>query len=100
MEIKNKLIAQKNQDITASINYAKRIQNAMLIKSENYSKILTDLCICFKPKDIVSGDFYYFNKIQNKIIIAAVDCTGHGVPGAFMSLIGNNLLNQMGKCVL
>ena len=95
LEDKNHIIAQKNQDIIASINYAKRIQDAMLIKSETIGKTLKDLCIYFNPKDIVSGDFYYFNKIQNKIIIAAVDCTGHGVPGAFMSLIGNNLLNQI-----
>lgn len=95
LEEKNKVIAQKNQNITASINYAKRIQDAMLTKSEVISKALPNSFIYFQPRDIVSGDFFYFNKIKNKLIIAAVDCTGHGVPGAFMSLIGNNLLNQI-----
>ena len=95
LEDKNKVIAQKNLNITASINYAKRIQDAMLTKSEVVSKILPNSFIYFQPRDIVSGDFFYFNKVGNKLIIAAVDCTGHGVPGAFMSLIGNNLLTQI-----
>ncbi len=95
LENKNEVIAQKNNDITSSINYAKRIQDAMLTKSKSSSKILSNSFIYFKPRDIVSGDFYYFNQVKNKTIVAAIDCTGHGVPGAFMSLIGNNLLNQI-----
>ncbi len=92
---KNKIIEEKNKDITDSINYARRIQDAMLVPKEEISKTLKDFFILLKPKDIVSGDFYYYAETNNKIIIAAVDCTGHGVPGAFMSLIGNDALNDI-----
>jgi serine phosphatase RsbU (regulator of sigma subunit)/uncharacterized protein HemY len=91
----NKIIEKRNEDITASINYAKRIQDAYLPSSEQIAKYLPEHFIFFKPKDIVSGDFYWFAEVENKIVLACVDCTGHGVPGAFMSLIGNNLLNQI-----
>jgi serine phosphatase RsbU (regulator of sigma subunit)/uncharacterized protein HemY len=91
----NKIIEKRNEDITASINYAKRIQDAYLPSSERIAKYLPEHFIFFKPRDIVSGDFYWFAEIEKKIVLAAVDCTGHGVPGAFMSLIGNNLLNQI-----
>ncbi|WP_375561973.1 SpoIIE family protein phosphatase [Bernardetia sp. OM2101] len=95
IEEKNNNIEEKNKSITASINYAKRIQEAMLPKIEKIKESLPNSFVLFKPKDIVSGDFYYFHKVDNKIIIAAIDCTGHGVPGAFMSLIGNELLNAI-----
>lgn len=87
-------LESKNEDITASINYARRIQSAILPHQETIRRALPDSFIFFKPRDIVSGDFYWFSIKNRKIIIAAVDCTGHGVPGAFMSLISNNLLNE------
>jgi serine phosphatase RsbU (regulator of sigma subunit) len=100
------LLTQKNRDITASINYAKRIQTAMLPNENDVKVALPDSFVLFKPKDIVSGDFYYFAALKGEnfepalknyetIILAAVDCTGHGVPGAFMSMIGNDLLNHI-----
>ncbi len=95
IEDKNNNIEEKNKSITASINYAKRIQEAMLPKIEKIKENLPNSFVLFKPKDIVSGDFYYFHEVESKIIIAAIDCTGHGVPGAFMSLIGNELLNAI-----
>jgi predicted ATPase/serine phosphatase RsbU (regulator of sigma subunit) len=88
-------IKQKNDDITASINYGQRIQAAILPNNERIKNELEDCFILFKPRDIVSGDFYWFNKKDDKIIIAAIDCTGHGVPGAFMSMIGNALLSEI-----
>ncbi|WP_338766975.1 SpoIIE family protein phosphatase [Bernardetia sp. ABR2-2B] len=95
LEDKNKIIETKNKKITSSINYAKRIQDAMLPKIGKIKRGLPQSFVYFKPRDIVSGDFYYYHKVDNKIIIAAIDCTGHGVPGAFMSLIGNDLLNEI-----
>ena len=91
----NLVIEKKNQDITSSITYAKRIQDAMLPRLSEVRQVLPNSFIFFEPKDIVSGDFYYFKKTHQKVIIAAIDCTGHGVPGAFMSLIGNDLLNEI-----
>ncbi|WP_338793935.1 7TM diverse intracellular signaling domain-containing protein [Bernardetia sp. MNP-M8] len=91
----NLVIEKKNQDITSSITYAKRIQDAMLPSLEEIKSVFSNSFVFFKPKDIVSGDFYYFKQVNQKIIIGAVDCTGHGVPGAFMSLIGNDLLNEI-----
>jgi serine phosphatase RsbU (regulator of sigma subunit) len=95
LEEKNKIIEEKNKDIFDSINYARRIQNAILVPKEEISKSLKEFFILFKPKDIVSGDFYYYAETNNKIVIAAVDCTGHGIPGAFMSMIGNDALNEI-----
>ncbi len=92
---KNEEIQRKNKDITASIEYAKRIQTAMLPLEETISKYLPEHFILFRPRDIVSGDFYWFAYKDGKIIIAAVDCTGHGVPGAFMSMIGAEILNTI-----
>ncbi|MBL4658009.1 MAG: GAF domain-containing protein [Flavobacteriales bacterium] len=95
----NVIIAKKNKDITSSIHYAKRIQEAILPLKEEVFKHLKKAFILYKPKDIVSGDFYWFSSVvyqgRKLDLIAAVDCTGHGVPGAFMSLIGNNLLNHI-----
>lgn len=91
----NEVLAAKNKDILDSITYAKRIQQSFLIDEEEIKKVLPDIFIYYQPKDIVSGDFYWFSKVNNKIIIAVVDCTGHGVPGAFMSLIANTLLNEI-----
>ena len=132
LEKANIEITRKNKDIIASMNYAQRIQRAMLPLENNIQRVLSEHFILFKPRDIVSGDFYWFSKIDShssrkvysqqtqsvappsmddfeaetdffpmvspevdKAVIAAVDCTGHGVPGAFMSLIGNELLNEI-----
>ncbi|MBW8051952.1 MAG: SpoIIE family protein phosphatase [Cytophagales bacterium] len=92
---KNEEIEKKNQAITASINYAKRIQESILPLKENILKVLPYSFILYKPKDIVSGDFYWWSSKNGRTLIAAVDCTGHGVPGAFMSMIGNTLLNDI-----
>ncbi|MCU0447275.1 MAG: SpoIIE family protein phosphatase [Microscillaceae bacterium] len=93
-------IQEKNEDITASITYARRIQKAMLASSEQHAQHLQEHFILWKPRDIVSGDFFWTSRIEispthHKLIIAAADCTGHGVPGAFMSMIGDSLLNQI-----
>ncbi|HRG57714.1 MAG TPA: two-component regulator propeller domain-containing protein [Bacteroidia bacterium] len=91
----SKIIEAKNKDITDSIEYAKKIQDSILPNIEYIKNFLPHSFIFYKQKDIVSGDFYWFAVKNNHIIFAAVDCTGHGVPGAFMSLIGNNVLNQI-----
>jgi serine phosphatase RsbU (regulator of sigma subunit) len=85
---KNKTIEHQKKEITDSINYAKRIQNAILPDTEIIKNYLDDSFILYEPKDIVSGDFYNFKVDSNGLLIACADCTGHGVPGAFMSLIG------------
>ncbi len=95
VEERTRELAEKNRDITSSIQYAKRIQEAILPPIESIYSHFPDSFILYKPKDIVSGDFYWFAEKNGKKIIAAVDCTGHGVPGAFMSMIGHNLLNQI-----
>ena len=118
LQSKNIEITQQQQNIRASISYAKRIQNALLPQKSYIEQSLPDSFILFKPRDIVSGDFYWFFKSDTepvyeeassfegiekvltgfkneKIVIAAVDSTGHGVPGAFMSLIGNDILNDV-----
>jgi serine phosphatase RsbU (regulator of sigma subunit) len=82
------------KDVTDSIRYAKRLQDSILPPENFISEILPESFVLFMPKDIVSGDFYWFDKRQGKVLFAAVDCTGHGVPGAFMSLVGANALNQ------
>ncbi len=92
---KNRVIEEKNKDITDSINYAKRIQNALLPFTERISKTIPEHFIFYKPKDIVSGDFYWFKELDEKVIIAVADCTGHGIPGAFMSFIGHDMLNHV-----
>jgi ligand-binding sensor domain-containing protein/serine phosphatase RsbU (regulator of sigma subunit) len=92
---RTKELAQKNKDITSSIEYAKRIQEAILPPQELIFSNFKNSFILYKPKDIVSGDFYWFEEKGDIKILAVVDCTGHGVPGAFMSMIGHNLLNQI-----
>ncbi|MDP2386979.1 MAG: two-component regulator propeller domain-containing protein [Bacteroidota bacterium] len=82
-------------DIKDSINYAERIQRAMLPADATIQRNLTSSFILFKPRDVVSGDFYWFNHKDGIDYIAAVDCTGHGVPGAFMSMVGSSLLNEI-----
>jgi serine phosphatase RsbU (regulator of sigma subunit) len=94
LELQNQEIGHKNKDITDSIHYAKRIQEAILPPEKIVTQKLPASFILYKPKDIVSGDFYWVEEKEDKIYVAAVDCTGHGVPGAFMSIVCNNLLNQ------
>ncbi|MNK05605.1 PAS fold protein [compost metagenome] len=89
------LIEQQNKDITSSINSAKRIQYSLLPKTSEIGSHFEDFFLIFKPKDIVSGDFYWTHRIGNKLILVLADCTGHGVPGAFMTILGINLLNQL-----
>jgi ligand-binding sensor domain-containing protein/serine phosphatase RsbU (regulator of sigma subunit) len=89
------IIEAKNHDITDSIKYAKNIQEALLPPLQNLYSELKEAFVLYQPKDIVSGDFYWFAKRNNKRFVASVDCTGHGVPGAFMSIIGNTLLNEI-----
>jgi serine phosphatase RsbU (regulator of sigma subunit) len=89
------VIEQKHHEIVDSVNYAQKIQEAILPDLREIAIHLPETFILFKPRDIVSGDFYWFSHKNNRILIAAVDCTGHGVPGAFMSMIGNTLLNQI-----
>ena len=109
------IISHQHENITNSITYAQRIQNAMLPHEHSFHQQFPDSFILFKPKDVVSGDFYWFFNVKTgsalndydaenesgsaedsqKIIVAAVDCTGHGVPGAFMSMIAYNLLNMI-----
>ena len=88
-------IETKNIHITDSINYAQKIQESILIPEKEIREHLPNMFVLFRPRDIVSGDFYWFSKVDNKSIIAAIDCTGHGVPGAFLSMIGNTLLNEI-----
>ncbi len=87
-------LAESNKNIMDSIRYAERIQRAILPLEEKMKEHLTDIFVLFKPKDIVSGDFYWFNSQKDRIFFSAIDCTGHGVPGAFVSLIGNNGLQR------
>jgi serine phosphatase RsbU (regulator of sigma subunit) len=84
---------EKNEDLLSSIHYARLIQEAILPSEERYRTALPESFVFHRPRDIVSGDFYWLQEIDDKILVAAVDCTGHGVPGAFMSIIGNNALN-------
>ncbi len=91
----SKEIEEKNKSITDSINYSKHIQEVCLPSKELKYKLFRDIFILFKPKDIVSGDFYWYTEKNGKKLIACCDCTGHGVPGALMSMIGNNTLNKI-----
>ena len=95
INFQKKVVDEKNKGITDSINYAKLIQEAILPAKEIKYKLFPDAFVLFQPKDIVSGDFYWFTEKNGKRLIATVDCTGHGVPGAFMSMIGNALLNEI-----
>ncbi|MGB3946626.1 MAG: two-component regulator propeller domain-containing protein [Bacteroidia bacterium] len=91
----NLLIAGKNKSITDSINYALRIQQSFLTSEKTLKSTLSDYFILYKPRDIVSGDFYWAFNLPDRILVACADSTGHGIPGAFMSLIGLSLLNEI-----
>ncbi len=88
-------IERKHQEIVDSVTYAQRIQEAILPSRIEINQAIPYNAMMFKPRDIVSGDFYWFSQKGEESILACVDCTGHGVPGAFMSMIGNTLLNQI-----
>ncbi|GAB4252112.1 MAG: hypothetical protein Kow0079_06640 [Vicingaceae bacterium] len=92
---KSNELAKKNKDIIDSINYAKKIQDAILPSDEFFQNQLKNTFVLFQPKDIVSGDFYWLNIKNNELLFAAVDCTGHGVPGAFMSIVGHTQLDKI-----
>ena len=87
-------IELKNKLITYSIEYAQKIQAAVLRASQNGSELFGEMFCLILPKDIVSGDFYWFHRIENKLLAGVFDCTGHGIPGAFMSMLGVTLLNE------
>jgi serine phosphatase RsbU (regulator of sigma subunit) len=91
----NKLLAYQKRQITDSIEYASRIQTAILPPGDYISRVIPDHFILYKPRDIVSGDFYWITHKDGKIVVAVVDCTGHGVPGAFMSMLGFAFLNEI-----
>ncbi len=101
IQSQNAIILDNHQLLTDSIQYAKRIQDAMLLKENKTQQIWQESFIFYQPKDIVSGDFYWFDvrldqeNTLEKVIIVVADCTGHGVPGAFMTVLGHSLLNQI-----
>lgn len=107
IELQKSRIETQNQEITASIRYAQKIQAAILPSKKSFENIFSDYFVIYEPKDIVSGDFYWLSHVKKRLIIddvpsfkiytfvAAVDCTGHGVPGAFMSMIGSRLLSEI-----
>ena len=88
------VVVQKNE-IIESITYAERIQSAMLPPATYFSELLNESFILYKPRDIVSGDFYWIKQVNQYIVLVAADCTGHGVPGAFMSMLGISYLNEI-----
>ena len=102
LQLQSELLVKNNEDLSRSnrlikdsISYAKRIQDAMLPDMQTIQSFLPNSFVLFKPKDIVSGDFYWFVEQNGKYYFATADCTGHGVPGAFMSMIGTTLLNEI-----
>lgn len=95
VEEAHRVIETKSRDILDSIHYAKRIQESILPPVATLQNLLPQSFVFYQPKDIVSGDFYWWATVNDSIVIAVCDCTGHGVPGAFMSMMGVNLLNQI-----
>ena len=95
LTLQRDLANQHKQELLDSIIYAKKIQMAVLPSEKEIADILSEHFILFKPRDIVSGDFFWIKQIKNFVIVAAVDCTGHGVPGAFMSLLGTTFLSEI-----
>jgi serine phosphatase RsbU (regulator of sigma subunit)/HAMP domain-containing protein len=97
VERQSRKVVELYKNVTDSIRYAKRLQESILPADKRIRELLPDSFVYYRPKDIVSGDFYWFERVEDRVVFAAVDCTGHGVPGAFMSLIGHNGLNQAVK---
>ena len=94
VESQKQIVEEKQQEITDSINYAKRLQQGILVPFDLVQSWLSESFILFKPKDIVSGDFYWIEKVGNKVYFAVADCTGHGIPGALVSIICSNALTK------
>ncbi len=95
MHYYSQIVEAKNDSITAGLNYASRIQNALLAPKGLLKSLFSDSFIIFQPRDIVSGDFYFFEKTEHKIYLAAADCTGHGVPGALLSMLGMQGISEI-----
>ena len=95
IQIKNQQITEFNTQLTDSIRYARHIQSSLLPENKSMKQAFPGSFVFYKPKDIVSGDFYWFVQLEKLKLVAAVDCTGHGVPGAFMTVLANTLLNQI-----
>lgn len=95
LETHRDLVVHQKNEIIESINYAQRIQSAMLPPVKRFSELLNEHFIFYKPRDIVSGDFYWIKRVKQYIVLAVADCTGHGVPGAFMSMLGMSNLNEI-----
>ncbi|MBK6369343.1 MAG: SpoIIE family protein phosphatase [Flavobacteriales bacterium] len=97
VEHQSRKVVELYKNVTDSIRYAKRLQDSILPPEKRMRELLPESFVYYRPKDSVSGDFYWMERVDDRIAFAAVDCTGHGVPGAFMSLIGHNGLNQAVK---
>jgi serine phosphatase RsbU (regulator of sigma subunit) len=95
LTVLNEAISKQNTEIMDSISYAQRIQSAMMPPVGYFNELLDEAFILYRPRDIVSGDFFWIRQVNQYIILAAADCTGHGVPGAFMSLLGISYLNEI-----
>ncbi len=95
LEEQNDELENRNKYITDSINYARKIQSAILPTNKYFNSVLKNNFLIYRPKDIISGDFYWVYETLDKVFVACVDCTGHGVPGSMMSMIGNTLLNEI-----
>jgi serine phosphatase RsbU (regulator of sigma subunit) len=91
----SRLLETKNENITNSIRYARRIQDAIIPEPSEITKNFNDAFVLYHPRDIVSGDFYWFSEKHSQKVIIAADCTGHGVPGALMTMMGNSLINEI-----
>jgi len=97
IELQKELMEEKNREITDSIRYAKRLQDAILPPTGFFRSLLPDSFVFYQPKDIVAGDFYWLEKSDDTIFLAVADCTGHGVPGAMVSIVGHNGLERCVK---
>lgn len=95
IKLQNAHLQERDKQISSSISAAKTIQTAILPYTAKLDQLLRDYFIIYRPKDVVSGDFYWLNEVEGKTIFVVADCTGHGVPGAFMTLIGNSLLDKV-----
>ncbi len=93
--LKHKMLEQQNLEILASIRYARRIQESILPDKNKIASAFADAFVLYQPKDVVSGDFYFFHQRGSKTFMVAVDCTGHGVPGALMTMIANSILKEV-----
>lgn len=95
LEKKSLAIIEKNEEISDSLNYAKRLQEVILPSEDKYSRYFSDAFILYNPKDVVSGDFHWYYETDEVVTLASIDCTGHGVPGALLSVVGNSLLRNI-----